>query len=67
MVKNVFKADKVTLFVIDEDYQDKIFNFSRDRKHNYKKVQVASSFIYAVFAADNEFQLPLFRDILDIH
>ena len=38
MVKDVFKAEKVTLFVIDRDMQAAIFRKKGERAQNYKRM-----------------------------
>ena len=38
MIKSVFKGASVTLYVIEQEYQEKIFNLAKGRKYNYKRM-----------------------------
>lgn len=38
MIKEVFKAQKLTLFIIDPDLQANLFQNKHERKQNYKKL-----------------------------
>ena len=38
MMKNVLKADKITLYMIDCKLIDRIFSYQKDRKHNYRTI-----------------------------
>ena len=38
MIKSAFKGASVTLYVIEQEYQEKIFNLAKGRKYNYKRM-----------------------------
>jgi len=64
MIKDVFKAQKVTLFIIDPDLQGHLFQNKQERKQNYKKlIMGGNSLIYAIFLNENDFAGPIFKDI----
>jgi hypothetical protein len=73
MVNALFKAGQVTLFVLEQEMQENIFRQHMDpsdpssvvwggRKHNYKKIFVGHSTVYAIFT---EYQPPTFGDLKD--
>ena len=62
MLKACFKAQKVTLFVIDEVIQKTIFVNKKERQLNYKKLMFnGSKIIYALFAESGDFCGPEFH------
>ena len=62
MIKSAIKAQKVTLFIIDKDFQNKIFKNKNERKQNYKKMIVGgSSLIYALYNSEEDFSGPIFK------
>jgi hypothetical protein len=63
----------VTLFVLEQEMQENIFRQQKDpsdpnsvswggRKHNYKKLFVGHSTVFAIFT---EYQQPTFGDLKD--
>ena len=64
MVKEVFKAQKVTLFIIDPDLQANLFQNKHERKQNYKKLILGgNTLIYALFSNEQDFTGPMFKDL----
>ena len=64
MIKEVFKAQKVTLFIIDPDLQANLFQNKNERKQNYKKlIMGGTSLVYALFFNENDFAGPIFKDL----
>ena len=71
LVNELFKAGQVTLYVLEQEMQENIFRQHRDpsdlsagawggRKHNYKKIFVGQSTVFAIFT---EYQQPTFGDL----
>ena len=64
MIKDVFKAQKVTLFIIDPDLQGHLFQNKNERKQNYKKlIMGGNTLIYALFLNEQDFAGPIFKDL----
>ena len=64
MMKEVFKAQKLTLFVIDPDLQASIFQNKNERKQNYKKIMLGGqNIIYGLFNNESDFSGPIFKDV----
>ena len=62
MIKEAFKAQKVTLYIVDKDLQNKIFKNKLERKQNYKKMIVGGTcFCYALFHCEEDFSGPIFK------
>ena len=45
MIKQVLKAEKITLYMIDHNLIRRIFTYQKDRKHNYHTVQVGNHYL----------------------
>lgn len=64
MMKDVFKAQKITLFIVDTDLQRNIFINKNEKKQNYKKLIVGGSdLVYGLFTVESDFCGPLFKDV----
>ena len=61
LTQKVFKAQRVTFFLTDPDFASKYLSYG-DRKHNYKKIMMESTAVYAIFAQVSHFHAPLFFD-----
>jgi hypothetical protein len=65
VLTEVFKAQKATLFVLDEDIIKFMFT-KNDRSQNYKKIMLTgSNLIYAVFNNPEEFAGPIFKNMVE--
>lgn len=63
MIVEVFKPQKATLFVIDQDLQEIMFK-KGERSQNYKKVMLTgSNLIYGIFGQESEFCGPIFKNM----
>lgn len=72
MVNELFKAGQVTLYILEQEMQENIFRWQKDpndssiggawggRKHNYKKIFVGQSTVFAIFT---DYQQPTFGDL----
>jgi hypothetical protein len=61
LIKNTFKAEKLTLFVINKDIQDFLFGSKRkDRVKHHRKILVGNNIIYALFHKEEDYQSPAF-------
>ena len=67
MIKNVLKPNKITLFMLDDSLIQRIFSYQKDRKHNYKTIQMGQSFIQAIFVTAEDFQMPCFKDLDEVN
>ena len=64
MMKDIFKAQKITLFIVDTDLQRNIFLNKNEKKQNYKKLIVGGSdLVYGLFPAESDFCGPIFKDV----
>lgn len=64
LIKEVFKAQKITLFIVDSDLQKNIFINKNEKKQNYKKLIVGGSdLVYGLFANESDFCGPVFKDV----
>jgi hypothetical protein len=54
MIKNSLKAAKVTLYILEKELQNKIFNQQGAIRHHYKKLLFGISEVYVVFISENE-------------
>lgn len=64
MIKEVFKAQKTTLFIVDPELQASLFQNKNERKQNYKKIMLGGQhIIYGLFSTEAEFSGPVFKDI----
>ena len=63
MFKDVFKAQKVTLFVLDTDLQSSIIS-KKDKQINFKKLMLnGSDVILAFYSGEDDFHAPIFKSI----
>lgn len=62
IVKSVFKAEKVTLFVLNRDLQDFLFGNKRsiDRVKHSRKINLGNSTFYGVYHREEDFLNPVF-------
>ena len=64
MMKEVFKAQKLTLFIVDPDLQASLFQNKNERKQNYKKIMLGGqNIIYGMYNNESDFNGPVFKDI----
>ena len=58
----------MTLFIIDNDLQGKIFKNKNERKQNYKKMIIGGSCLaYALYHSEEDFSGPIFKSEDEIH
>eukprot|EP00347_Sterkiella_histriomuscorum_P014983 403358761 len=62
-LKNIFKPNKLTLFIINEHIQEQIIRPGKERKRNTKKLQMSLNIVYAVFNNEDDFCGPVFKTI----
>lgn len=52
------------MFITDKQLQERVFK-NKDHKRNYKKIQMGSTAIYAIFSVEEDFTMPYFKTIED--
>ena len=61
-IKDCFKVEKATLFVIDRDLQKFAFKNKKERMFNYKKIMVnGNETMHALYVNEDDFYGPLFK------
>lgn len=63
-MKTSFKAEKVTLFIVNKDVQDFLFGPKMgDKVRNFRKLLVGQSQVFALFDKEDDFEEPVFESI----
>jgi len=63
MMKQVLKATKITLFLLDPSLYGKIIVPQKDRKQHYRKVDLGQNLLYALYNQETDFISPKFADV----
>lgn len=69
-LKTIFKAEKLSLFVIAPELQLNLFRNPKERRQNYRKIFVnggttsmSEQAVYALYASEEDYCTPVFRDL----
>ena len=69
-LKTIFKAEKLSLFVVAPELQLNLFRNPKERRQNYRKIFVnggttsmSEQAVYALYASEEDYCAPVFRDL----